>query len=376
MRQIVTLLLTTFLLLIWLGNAAFAGSEIPAPAETNTAPVDSPKKEQAPPPQMLTYPLISNICKITFSSYVQTRFQYYLDNKTPSNFDIRNARLIFNGTPFRNLAYRLQVDFAPPTVRVLDAYAAYTFVNPYLKVTVGQQKVPLSWESLRTDYDILSMSRSQVVEALTARSKDVLAGTTAVNNNGRDIGVLVSGAIPNTNTNANWVEYYAGVFNGNGINKTDLDKNKDIAGRVLVFPIKQLSLGGSVYQGKATYGVDLTKPKDRNRWGVEAAFNTERFRGAAEYLQGTDSTTEKGGYYGLVEGFFIPKKFAALVKYDFYDPNKNKDGDATTIYSFALNWYFAAYTKVQLQYDYRREEGGDATQKKNDLLSAQVQVFF
>ena len=102
---------------------------------------------------------------------------------------------------------------------------------------------------------------------------------------------------------------------------------------------------------------------------------------AAEYLQGTDSTIDKSGYYLMAEGFFIPKKFSALVKYDFFDPNtvNNSDGtnnDASVIYSFALNWYFSQFTKVQVQYDFKHEDGDKAIQKKNDLFSMQAQVFF
>ncbi len=379
MKRIITSIIPAFIFILWLGSNAFGGTELPA--LVNSLPVDTPKKEAAPPPQMLTFPISSITAKMTLNGYSQVRYQYYLDDKTPSSFDIRNARLMLRGTVLKNFGYNFQCDFAPPTVRLMDASLSYTF-NKYAKLTGGQQKVPLSYESLRTDYDIHSMSRSQVVEALTARSKDVLAtasSTTAVNNNGRDIGVLFSGGIPNEATQSTWVDYYLGVFNGMGINRGDADKHKDISGRVVGHPVKNLGIGGSFYQGKATYGADVATPKTRNRFGFEAYYEDgKRIYAAAEFLQGKDSATTKQGYYAMVEGFILPKKFAALVKYDWYDPNTDaaKNTDASTIYSFALNWYFAAFTKIQLQYDYRREEGGDAAQKKNDLISIQGQVFF
>jgi len=386
MKQKFTSVIATFVFILWLGTNVFAGNELPGLPEINVMPADTPKKEQpaAPSAQLLTFPISSITAKMTLNGYTQVRFQYYLDDKTASSFDIRNARLILRGTVLKNFGYNFQCDFAPPTVRLMDATLAYTF-NKYAKITAGQQKVPLSYESLRTDYDIHSMSRSQVVEALTARSKDVIAtatSTTAVNNNGRDIGLLFSGGVPNTNSDnpqATWVDYYLGVFDGMGINRSDADKHKDISGRVVVHPIKFLGVGGSFYQGKATYGADLSTPKDRNRFGFEAAYEDgKRIYAAAEFLQGKDSATTKQGYYVMVEGYILPKKFAALVKYDWYDPNTSaeKNTDASTIYSFALNWYFAAFTKIQVQYDYRREQGGDAAQKKNDLLSIQGQIFF
>jgi phosphate-selective porin OprO/OprP len=380
MKLKITLLTGVMVFIFWLGNSAFAGNEIPGAADATVQPSDTSKKTPPPPPaQMLTFPISSITAKMTLNGYSQVRYQYYLDDKTPSNFDIRNARLILKGTVLKNVGYNFQCDFAPPTVRLMDASMSYTF-NKYAKLTAGQQKIPLSYESLRTDYDIHSISRSQVVEALTGRSKDVIAtasSTTAVNNNGRDIGVVFSGGVPNEATQGTWVDYSLGVFNGMGINRGDADKHKDIGGRAVVHPIKYLGIGGSVYNGEATYGGDLTDTKKRNRWGLDAAYEDfNRIYAAVEFLHGVDSATTRQGYYGLVEGFFIPKKLSALVKYDFYDPNVDKDTDGTTIYSFGLNWYFAAYTKVQLQYDYKREQGGDELQKKNDLLSIQAQVFF
>jgi hypothetical protein len=166
------------------------------------------------------------------------------------------------------------------------------------------------------------------------------------------------------------------VFDGEGINVSDPDRHKDIAGRVVVHPIKGLQVGGSFYQGQATYGIDKKTPKDRNRLGFDAAYEDGKWiYAAAEYLSGTDSTTDKGGYYAMVEGYYIPKKGSILLKYDSYDPNKDKSNDATTITSVALNWYFAAYTKIQIQYDFVHEDGAE-TQKKNNLLSIQGQIFF
>ncbi|MCY7411387.1 MAG: OprO/OprP family phosphate-selective porin [Chitinophagales bacterium] len=366
-----------FIFIIYLNNSATAGTQPGENSKALTLPVDSPKKEQAPPSQMLTFPVSSNTAKMTLNGYSGVRYQYYLDDKTPNSFDIRNARLALKGTVLRNLAYNFQCDFAPPTVRLMDATAAYTF-NKYAKIAVGQQKYPLSYESLRLDYDVRSVNRSQAVEALTSRSKDVIAtafSTTAVNNNGRDIGVFFSGGIPNKKNESTWVDYYVAIVNGMGINRSDPDSHKDIAGRIVVHPIKYLGMGGSFYKGKATYGIDLTEPKDRNRIDFEISYEDgNRIYAVVEYLQGLDSTTRKGGYYGMLEGYILPKKFSALVKYDFYDPNKNKDDDATTITNFALNYYFASFTKIQLQYDLKHEN--TETQKKNDLISIQAQVFF
>ena len=362
------------------GQAAIAGNHPNTFNKVNALNVDSPKKELAPPPQMVTYAISSITAKMTLNGYTQVRYQYNLDANNPhvNSFDIRNARLILKGTVLKNIGYNFQADFAPPTVRLMDGTFAYT-INKYAKFTAGQQKVPLSYESLRIDYDIRSMNRSQVVEALTARTRDVLAtaaSATAINNNGRDIGLLFSGSVPKNSDNTSWVDYSLGVFDGMGINVSDADAYKDVAGRVVIHPVKAMGIGGSFYSGKATYGIDKTTPKDRDRFGFDISYEDgKRIYAVAEYLQGKDSVTKKSGYYALVEGYILPKTFAALVKYDHYDPNTNNDGDASTITSFALNYYFAPFTKIQLQYDLKHEDGA-ATQKKNDLISVMAQVFF
>ena len=74
---------------------------------------------------------------------------------------------------------------------------------------------------------------SQAVDAMTARGKDVIG-----NQNGRDIGIQLGGALVKKG-NTSLVEYRLGVFNGSGINVADTaNEAKDIAGRLIVNPIK------------------------------------------------------------------------------------------------------------------------------------------
>ncbi len=101
MEKKITLTFLTVLILLIVQKEVFASimrlscGEIPA---SPTLPIDSPKKEQAPLPQMPTFPISSITAKMTLNGYSHVRYQYYLDDKMPSNFDIRNARLILRGT--------------------------------------------------------------------------------------------------------------------------------------------------------------------------------------------------------------------------------------------------------------------------------------
>src|SRR5258706_9928914 len=118
MKQVFTKVFPLIVLVLWLGNPTQSFAQ--QPANSGSAPADTTKKKQPPPPpaQLVTFPVFSDVCKIKFNSYAQVRFQYYQadkdtsgkNNSKPSSFDLRNARIILNGTPLKNFSYRLQVD--------------------------------------------------------------------------------------------------------------------------------------------------------------------------------------------------------------------------------------------------------------------------
>ena len=70
---------------------------------------------------------------------------------------------------------------------MIDAYGEIKLAD-YFSLTVGQFKIPFSMENLTSSNKLEMIDRSQVVEALVARSKDVIG-----NQNGRDIGIQAGG---------------------------------------------------------------------------------------------------------------------------------------------------------------------------------------
>lgn len=375
MNQIFTRTFVALFLILWLGNISASEGQNPNAGAT---PADTMKKAPPPPPaQLITYPLSLASGKFKLSGYAQVRYQYFTDTLVSNGFDVRRARVTLAGSPFKNFDYKLQADFAP-TTRVMDVTAAYTF-NTYIKIVAGQQKIPFSLENLISSPLMESINRSQVVEALVSRSRDVISTQGAVvgNNNGRDIGALLTGVIKTQGENARpLVEYSGGLFSGNGINKADNNRELDFSGRVIAYPIKQISIGGSYYNGSATYGKDVSKPKNRDRFGFEVYYNSPRITVKSEFIQGVDSATTRNGYYVQLAGFILPEKFQAVLKYDSYDSNIDKDGDQSTIYTFGLNWLWGKYAKIQAAYDYRKEQGDSDAQKDNDLFSVMLQLGF
>ena len=125
----------------------------------------------------------------------------------------------------------------------MDAYAEIK-LNDYFNITVGQFRIPFSLENLTSMNKFELIDFSQAVDAVTARGNDVIG-----NQNGRDIGIQLGGALVRKG-NTNLVEYRLGIFNGSGINVADTANDaKDIVGRLIINPVKGLSLGASYYNG-------------------------------------------------------------------------------------------------------------------------------
>src|SRR4030042_6741488 len=125
---------------------------------------------------------------IVLGGYTQVRYQNLDEPGKINGFDVRRARLDVKGNISPYWSYRLQTDFAG-SPKLLDAYAEWKLFD-YLNFTVGQAKIPFSCENLASSNKMELIDRSQVVEALVARGKDVIG-----NHNGRDIGVQAGGSL-------------------------------------------------------------------------------------------------------------------------------------------------------------------------------------
>ena len=300
--------------------------------------------------------------------YSQIRFQSFQESGKNDGFDIRRARFDLKGNASPWFSYRLQTDFVG-SPKIIDAYGEIKLAD-YFLITAGQFKIPFSLENLASSSKLEMIDRSQVVEALVARGKDVIG-----NQNGRDIGVQVSGTILKLN-NLPLLEYRIGVFNGSGINIVDTANSaKDIAGRLIFTPIKGLSFGGSIYEGwdKAIKPDVPGLSQRRNRIGGEVSYATSLLSLKGEYIYGKDGITNRAGWYAQAGYFIIPQKLQVLCKYDVYDPKTTSSDNILTNYVFGGNYFFNNWSRLQAFYTIRQEEGVAMT---NNYFSVQYQIGF
>jgi len=303
---------------------------------------------------------------LQISGLVQARYQGFQQKATNDAFDLHRARLIVQGSVTDKWSYYTQTELGGTGVKLVDAYTAYKFADAF-KVSVGQFKIPFSLESLTPDAQLEFIDRSQVVEALAARSKDVIG-----NQQGRDIGITASGNFVKVN-DLYLFDYTVGIFNGAGYDVgTDNNDRKDWAARLGFHPIKNLDLGANIYEGKGipTGG---TKDQARNRYGFDARYIIGALSLNAEYDHGTDAAIQKDGWFAQA-GYYIIPQIQLVAKYDTYDPNKVIRTDRAKIYSGGVNFTFNKWTKLAIDYLDRREEV--ATQVKNNIFEAQLQIAF
>lgn len=343
--------------------------------EADSLRADAAIKQQDADTKRKSFPVTAGK-NISLSGYTQVRYQNLEEAGKRSGFDIRRARLDAKGIVSPYFGYRLQTDFAGTSTgafaKLLDAYAEVKLCD-YFNLTIGQQKVALSYENQVSDNKSESIDRSQVVEALVARGKDVIG-----NHNGRDIGIQANGSLFKLTDDRFLAEYYVGFFNGNGINvSADNNQSKDVAVRLVFHPVSGLDLGGSYYDGVGNYLVNSSdkaaRNKGRTRWGGELGYEWNGFTLHSEYLEGKDNVITRNGYYVQAAYYFLPQKFQVIAKYDSFDPNKDKADDVSTLYTLGVNYLFHSNAKLQVAYTFKREQG---SQISNNYAVFQFQIGF
>jgi len=302
------------------------------------------KKEPSP---------VTSSTSFRLSGYTQFLYTYW--DEGVDTMAIPRARLTLSGELLKNIRFRIQID-GVKSPALIDANVDFLFNLAY-GLRIGQYYVPVSLENNTSDSDMDTILRSLVVIAL-APSRDI-------GSQGRDIGAMFMGQY-------SIAEYYLGVFNGAGINKADTNKAKDLAGRLILHPLKSLSVGGSFYKGRnnpVQNGPDLT----RDRLALEAAWLPGRFSLKGEFISGKDDLISKSGWY-LQGGYFVlPKKLQAIVKWDTYDKDLDVSADRADLLTLGANWFIWGKTKLMVNYGLYRKEGEGTT---NQAISVQFQAAF
>lgn len=343
-----------------------------APREADSIRAEAAMATQANLSKVKAFPVNASK-KINLSGYSQIRYQALEESGKVDGFDIRRARLDVKGNISPYWGYRVQFDLAG-TPKLIDAFIELK-LSDLINFTVGQAKVPFSMENLLSSPQLALIDRSQVVEALTARGRDVNG-----NQNGRDIGVQMGGTLLKLKDRP-VIDYRLGVFNGSGINTMNNNENKDYAARLVVHPFAGLDISGAYYDGsrllpEVRTGTVVTSPSrtvKRDRYGIDLSYDLRNFSLRGEYIHGTDDRAEREGYYVMGGYFFLQKKLQLVARYDFYDTNISIADNASEWIVLGANYAFNANTKLQANYSIKEEEGASID---NNFTNIQLQIGF
>jgi hypothetical protein len=309
--------------------------------------------------------------------FLQAQYDYgFTEGDNTSTFGFNRSRIGVMGNIPYDFSYYVLLETSPfkkegPTAYLLDAFITYGRYN-FAKVSLGSFKSPFGQELSTPCHALHTINRSKVVNELTAPD--------------RDMGLMLLGGSDTT-----LFRYAVAVMNGTGLLVEDMDKYKDIVGRVLVQPTDWMHVGGSFRFGKSVNEDPTVDADERTRLGAEFEVERYGFLVQGEYIWAEDKGSYLvGGGCGsdpeVVQGsvqreglsimalYNTPWNLQPVIKYENFNSDislgNNNMEHVTTI---GFNYFFNEWTRLQVNYEYKAEWYGEID---NDMLMVQLQVRF
>jgi Phosphate-selective porin O and P len=365
-------------------EAPLAPAPVAAPVEAPPPPAEEKKEEPAPPKKVAVGK--EGFWKPGVIAQVWAFATHAHEEWTQTSFRVRRLELKWSGEIVKDrIAYTIVIDPmrllepSSSTLNVKDAEGAtvgtvkvtqpngatsivqdavITVQSEYADVSVGQFKIPVSYEALNSVGKLVFPERSTVARRLGER---------------RDIGVKVEKKFE-------YFGYLFAIMNGEGQNRLDTNDQKDLALRLEAYPIEGLTIAGVGYTAVG----ERNLPNTKERIEADLRFEKAGFLFQGEYIRGRDRVSESSrvrshGAYGVL-GYTIDKTFQPVVRVGYFDPDMThsdeKESDWAKLdeqkeYSFGLNYYLLAHeAKFQLAasvFDYHQ-----APTEVTTILAAQV----
>jgi len=337
------------------------------------------------------------------------------DLDSDSSFQIRRARIGARGANFpldgkTNYFLLLEAGnngitkYGNGSVALTDASVTFNQI-PHARVRIGQFKYPGAEEGLQAihvfDYiEFTNVTNNLLLERFFDGDGSDPQDSNSPNGSVgafRDIGVQVFDWF---NTGSWQHTYAAMVGNGNGLNRTDDNGNKDV---YLYWSSEQIYGGkgprregwkmfawGQTGQRTLEFvnGNPDTRSYDRDRWGLGTTFRKGKYRAAAEYIyadgmifNGTDAGAVPGTRNnadtvtasfniqpnGEADGWYIDLGYRVLpkleldVRYDYLDRMKNVGADERefTTWTLGAQYFINKKTRALVNYEFRDAEAPD-----------------
>jgi phosphate-selective porin len=186
-----------------------------------------------------------------------------------------------------------------------------TGISHYVDVSIGQFKIPVSWEGYNSSGKLMFPERAYVSNQFGDK---------------RDLGIRLE---------KKWKQfgYSAGVFNGGGPNAFDTNVQKDLGLRLEYYPIPGLTVAGVTYDSV----MQRRRAGTKDRWEIDVRYEKDAVLLQAEAIMAqdvlkdlADPNPERGMYilagYTLKDASFpMHGELQPVVRFGAYDPNTNND---------------------------------------------------
>jgi len=317
----------------------------PATSEPAAAPPAAPAAAEAPTVDRIT------IAKEGFFQPIATLqgwfFESHQKGKTMTTFRIRRAELGLKGDIIpKTFSYKVVIDpaktlkFDTANAAVVDSTGAavapaaqvavpkppadtsilndvyLTYNSEYADVSVGQFKIPVSYEGFNSSSKLLFPERD-----ITSRQYG----------DRRDLGLRIDKKFDHFG-------YNAGIFNGQGLNQPDQNNGKDLALRLEAYPIKGITIAAVGYTSVGSRKSATTK----DRVEGDLRFDLSNALLQAEYIRAWDGPKGarlkgQGGYVALGYTFF--DHLQPVVRLGILDTNIKAAKTEVKHYEFGANYY-------------------------------------
>ena len=270
-----------------------------------------------------------------------------LNPEKPGGFNCRLIRLYVDGSIYNDFKYRIQFQANGEKPHVKDFYVEWAKF-PEFSVKMGQFKRAFTFENPMNPWDVGVGDFSFLVQKMAGMG-DRLG---EANMGGRDQGLQIQGDLfPIGKEGYRLVHYQLGVYNCQGINLADANKQKDIIGTLQFQPVKGLYVGAFGWMGnwRNGNGVDLKRERisagmkfDRNNWTVRAEYATAIAGERAE-------SGPADAFYATV-GIPFADWFKLYLKWDEFRAQGTADS-SHDMYSACAN--FRLHKNLTFQVEYR-----------------------
>lgn len=295
-----------------------------------------------------------------FGGYIVGTYKYNSQEgkNGGDGFGLRYLRLYLDGTVLKDFKYRVQMNVSGEPgskngARVIDAFISWQKWAP-LGIKLGEYKRCFTFENPMNPWDITSGDYTQLTKHFTGMGGDLYQG--AANSGGRDLGVQIYGdAFKVGKTQHYLLHYQAGIYNGQGINTSDKDKEKDYIATVQLQPLKGLYVGVFGWSGSFFDGVQSNYFK---RWAAGVSYEG-LFSARAEYARNiyadgadTHGLGQKSDAWYIRMGIPTWRWLRVNLGYDAYRKDMSTWTSLNSIYSLGLQARPHKNLQFQLQWNY------------------------